>query len=363
MPDVNKREVDEEASPELLAKIQGHLDKVPDTTEEDLLDIPQKEEKERDVTDDEVALGIEDIKDTEDEDLDENLDKDEDDDKKGKEDEVTLPENYYRAAVHSDWTSEEIQGFFKTNPELALKTFKKIYDSTNVATNEFVELGRANQKQLQEAEAAEQAKKDAEANKFKGMDIDAVAEQFKDEPAVVALLKAANEQNRTLHEQFTELKKSQTQIAQTGLSDEDTRIWNDINGFFDDKGLEAFGEFYGKSEKDKYWDQVLTGEQMRNRHQVIVMADQISAGAKLAGREMDRSEALRRAHLAASDSVRETVIRNELKDKAKKRSKGITVKSTGRKTQDDTTSVQKSEKTALGNAAKRLKKVFGGHVE
>ena len=363
MQDVkDKQELDEEVSPELLAKIQGHLDKVPDPDEEDFLDIPQRKKE-----DDEPARSekyLEDDKDKDaDEDSDLNEDLDVDEDKKGKEDEITLPENYYRAAVHSDWTSEEIQGFFKTNPELALKTFKKIYDSTNVATNEFVELGRASQKQLQEAEAAEQVKKDAETNKFKGMDMDAVAEQFKDDPAVVALLKVANEQNRTLHEQFVELKKSQTQVAGAGLSDEDTRIWNDINVFFDGKDLEAFGEFYGESEKDKNWNQVLTGEQMQHRHQVIVMADQISAGAKLAGKEMDRGEALRRAHLAASDSVRESVIRDELKEKIKKRSKGITVKSTGRKTQDETTSGKKSEAGILHRAKANLKKTFGGHVE
>jgi len=354
---------DFEISPELEAKIKGHLDKVPDPDEEDFLDIPQKDDKVKDDVKDKKDESLDEDDEIDDRDLDnEDPDKD-DDDKKGKEDEVILPENYFRAAVHSDWTSEEIQGFFKTNPELALKTFKKIYDSTNVATNEFVELGRASQKQLHEAEVAEQAKKDTETNKFKGMDMDAVAEQFKDDPAVVALLKAANEQNKTFHEQFIELRKSQTQVAQTGLSNEDTRIWNDINSFFDGKNLEAFSEFYGKSEKDKNWNQVLTGEQMQNRHQVIVMADQIGAGAKLAGKEMDRSETLRRAHLAASDSVRETVIRNELKEKAKKRSKGITVKSTGRKTQDDVASVKKDEKTALKRAGKRLGKLFGSHVE
>jgi len=362
MPDVKDKN-DFEVTTELEAKIQGHLDELPDD-EEDLNDIPKL--KKDDDVDKDVDKDVDDVDndDADNDGVDDDTDVDDDDDeKKGKDDEITLPENYYRAAVHSDWTPEEIQGFFKTNPEMALKTFKKIYDSTNVATDEFVKLGRASQKQTQDALTAEQVKKDAEANKFKGMDMDAVAEQFKDDPAVVALLKAANEQNRTFHEQLIELKKTQTQTAQTGLSDEDTKIWNDINVFFDNKDLEAFGAFYGKSEKDKNWNQVLTGEQMQNRHKVIVMADEISAGAKLAGREMDRSEALRRAHLAASDSVRETVIRNKLKEKATKRSKGITVKSTGRKTQDDMASAKKDEKVAINKAKRRLGKILVVNVE
>lgn len=346
-----------EVDADLASKIQGHLDKVPDPTKEDFDDIPQRKEKDDDVKDD-------DVKDDDNLDKGDDLDKDDeldDEDVDKDKDKPVLPENYFRAAVHSDWTPEEIQEFFDANPEKALKTFKKIYDSTNAVTQQFVEFGRLSQKQTQDALAAEQAKKDAEKNEFKGMDMDVVEKQFgEDSPAAVALLKASNEQNKALHEQVVELRKSRKQFTDTGLSDEDAKIWHDVESFFNDKDLEVYSEFYGKPEKDKPWNQVLTGEQMQHRHTVIVMADQIKAGAALQGKEMDRGEALRRAHLAASDSIRDVIVRNDLKGKLKKRSKGITVKSTGRRSKaDDETSEKRSEKRAEKRAGSRLGKLFG----
>lgn len=354
-----------EVTDEMEAKMQERLDTVPDPTEEDFDDIPQQKSKsKKDELEDGSVVDDDGGVDEDDDDVNKDVDDDDEDDSKGDEKPV-LPENYFRAAVHSDWTPEEIQEFFDANPEKALKTFKKIYDSTNAVTQQFVEFGRASQKQTQDALAAEQTKKNAEKNEFKGMDMDAVEKQFgEDNPAVVALLKATNEQNKALHEQVVELRKSQKQSTDAGLSDEDAEIWHDVESFFNDKDLEVYSEFYGKPEKDKPWNQMLTGEQMQHRHTVIVMADQIRAGAALQGKEMERGEALRRAHLAASDSIRDVIVRNDLKGKLKKRSKGITVKSTGRRSKsDDDTSGKKSEKKAVGKAKKRLKKLFGGNVE
>lgn len=358
MPKQLNKEQDFEVDTDLEAKIQGHLDDVPDPTKEDFDDIPQRSSKKEDDVDDKPE-------EKEDDELEEDVDDDEkdedvDEDNKDK-DKPVLPESYYRAAVHSDWKPEEIQEFFDADPKKALKIFKKIYDSTNAVTQQFAEFGRLSQKQTQDALEAEQAKKDAEKNEFKGMDMDAVEKQFgEDNPAVVKLLKAANERERLLHEQNIELKKSKKQSAGAGLSDEETKNLRTVEGFFGDKDLGAYNEFYGVAKEDQRWDQVLTGEQMQHRYDVCVMADEIRAGAKLRGTEMGHSEALRRAHLVASDAIRDTVTRNDLKGKLTKRSKGITVKSTGRRSKDDDTSGKKSEKRAEKRAKSRLGKLFGG---
>lgn len=336
---------DFDVSENLASKVQGHLDDVPEPDAEDFADVSQREPEEEPEEEEE-------------------LEEEEESEEKEEKDKPALPESYFRAAVHSDWTPEEIQEFYEANPEKALKTFKKIFDSTNAVTQQFAEFGRMHQKQTQEALEAERKKKDAEKDEFKGIDIDAFEKQHgEDNPAAVALLKAMNEQNKTLHSEIVELRKSRAQVAGTELSDEDVKIWNDITNFFDSKDLEAYNEFYGKPEKNQPWNQVLTGEQMRRRMEVITMADQVRAGARLKGEEMDRNKALQFAHLALSDAVREAVIRNDLKGKLKKRSKGITVKSTGRKSKDDMTSAKRSEERATKKVKKRLAKLFGGDVE
>lgn len=356
MPELNEKQ-DFEVDTNLEAKIQEHLDDVPDPTKEDFDDIPQRSSKKKDGVDDELKG-----KEEEENDDDLDLDLDLDDDEEKEDDKPVLPENYFRAARHSDWSEDEIQEFFDSNPEVALKTFKKIYESTNAATEEFVKFGRLSQKQTQDALEAEQAKKDAEANKFKGMDLDAIEKQYREEnPAVVTLLKAADEQNRQLHEANVELKKSGKQSTKQNLSNEDSQIFTDIENFFGGEDLEAYNGFYGETEKDQPWTQVLTGVQMQRRMDVVVMADEIRAGAKLRGAEMERGEALRRAHLAASDEIRDTVVRESLKGKLKKRSSGITVKTTGRKPKNSETTPEKmTEKRVEKRAGGRLRKLWPG---
>lgn len=364
MPKFLSDKQDFEITDAMEQKMQARLDAIPDPDDADFEDIPEVKSKKKEVaeeTDEEIVEEVdEEVIEEKDEDVDKDVDKDED--------EIpALPENLYRAAIHSDWTPEEIQEFYQANPEKALKTFKKIYTSTNDVSRTYAELGKVQMKQTQDALTTEQEKANAEKNEYKGVDIAALEKQFgESDPAVLAILKAQDERSRLLHDEIVELKKAgASQSRETGLSNDQRQIVRDVNAFFGDKDfLEAYGDFYGKVESGQNWGEVLTGEQHERRRKVCVEADQIKAGAALRDIDMDRSEALRRAHAYVSDEVKEQAIRNGLRKKTVKRNKGITVKSTGRKpVETGETSEKKSEKKLEGKVKGYLKKAFGGNVE
>ena len=82
---------------------------------------------------------------------------------------------------------------------------------------------------------------------------------------------------------------------------------------------------------------------------------------ELQGKKIEFSEALRRAHLVVSAPVQEKILREELHGKVKKRSKGITVKSSGRTTKDATKkdNEKDSEKGLIARTKQRMKKLTG----
>jgi len=192
------------------------------------------------------------------------------------------------------------------------------------------------------------------------MDLKAVEDEFgEDNPAAVAIIKAMNESNKVLYDEVQSLK--QQQVAQAGPTDEERAIWNTIVTHFDADSMKGFNEFYGKVEDGKNWDQSLTGAQLQQRMAVIKEADAYHAGMKLQGKDVQYSEALTRAHLVVSAPIQEKILREELHGKIKKRSKGITVKSSGRKAIDDTSkkSKDKTEKGLIARTKQRMKAITG----
>jgi len=283
-------------------------------------------------------------------------DKDLADSDKGDEDTPTpLPDNYFRAAVHQDWTPEDIQEFYAENPERALKTFKKIYESTNFITKQTADLGRKSKQLSEKLTNAE--KPPVLKSEFQEIDIEGIRKKYSDtDDPIIDLIGQLSRQNKVMYDKVNALETSSKPASKT--SDEDVKVWNGITNFFGDNALNVFKGFYGAAKVNEDWGTVLTGEQLKNRIKVVEMADQVLAGAELQGRDMDYDEALHLAHLVVSDNIRETIIRNEIKSKIKERSKGITVKSTGggKHSQDGqpTSEIELEKKTAG-----RLSKMFG----
>ena len=317
-------------------------------------DKDKDEDKDKDKDDDDDE--DQDKDDDKDKDKDENEDEDKDKDKDEKKEHV-LPENYFQSMRHVGWTPEMIKSEFERDPEQALKTFKTYHDSQNYITQQTSDLGRAHKAQTDRA-TKEATSKDTKLG-FKGVDLKAIQDEFgEDNPAAVAVIKAMNESNKLMFDEVQALK--QEKVKEAGPSDEQKVIWNTIVTHFDSDDLKGFNEFYGKVKVGKNWEHGLTGAQLQVRMKVIQEADAYHAGMELQGKKVEYSEALRCAHLVVSAPVQEKILREELHGKVKKRSKGITVKSSGRITKDTKENkAKKSEKGFIEKTKDRLEKLTG----
>ena len=367
---------DFEITEDMEAKMEERLAKVTQPDEADLEGVPRLEKKEeeegikdddKDVTEDDSKDDTEDVTEdddtkdvTEDDSEDDDKDDSKDDSKEVKDDkevEHVLPENYFQAMRHVGWEPERIKEKFEEDPEQALKDFKFYHDSQNYITQQTSDLGRT-QKAATER-ATEAATQKEEKSEFKGVDLKAVEDEFgEDNPAAVAIIKAMNESNKLMYDEVQSLKQQQT--VQQGPSDEQKVIWNTIVTRFDSDDMKGFSEFYGKIEEGKNWEQSLTGVQLQNRMNVIHQADAYHAGMALQGKDVPFDEALRRAHLVVSAPIQEKILREELHGKIKKRSKGITVKSSGRVAVKDISKKEDtSEKGFIQKTKQRIKKITG----
>ncbi len=354
---------DFEITQEMKDKVQARMDAMGNPDEADVEGVPRLEKKDKE---EEVKDENEEVKEEQEEEEEEVKDENEEVKEEQEEEEVkddskkehVLPENYFQAMRHVGWEPERIKRVFEADPEQALEDFKFYHDSQNYVTQQTSSLGRAQQKQTQRAtdEATTKVKKD-EAE-YKGIDLKAIEDELgEDSPAAVAIIKAVNESNKLLYKEVQDLK--QQRVEQAGPSDEEKVIWNTITTHFNSADIKVFDEFYGSVEAGKNWEQSLTGAQLQSRMNVIQEADAYHAGMKLQGKDVEYSEALNRAHLVISAPIQEKILRNELHDKIKKRSKGITVKSTGKATAKDTSKKKDPDATLLSRTKDRLKKLTG----
>jgi hypothetical protein len=331
---------------------------------------------ENDIEDDEIGdededsdikgLDYDDDKDDEDNDDEdgkgEDGEKDEDDDKL-KDDEIEIPENYLSAAKHQGYTEEEVVELYQKDPEFAEKVFKKMYDATNFISQQASDFARQKRKQLQVAE--DEKKAEDNKPKYKRVDIEKIKQKYGDDaPELIEMIEA---QDNQLEQLFDVVQKAGVQkTTSRQASQEETVLLGKIQNFFDAEVEAGYDAHYGKAKRGQQWDRVLTGEQLQNRFAVVEEADAIFAGFELRGKPISYDEALERAHLVVSDKVREQAIRSSIGKKVKKRSKGITVKSTKMKTKRNLDSddvapkdPKKRESWLIKRTKKRMKKAFG----
>lgn len=218
-----------------------------------------------------------------------------------------LPDSYYRAAIHQEWTPEEVEAFYKSDPVKATKTFKRMYDSTNKLTAEFARIGRMKT----EAPAAEPAASAEDET------LAMLKEQYGgDDPLVQTIERLQNKLSA-----LTPQSAPQPQVGPPATGSSDVALQQIINGFFSADDMKPFAEFYGVA-KDGL---ALPQEQFNKRMATLELADNILAGAAKLGRKMDVPEALSLAHLTISEPFRERAIRADLKAKITKRAKSVSL--------------------------------------
>ena len=269
-----------------------------------------------------------------------------DDNKDGTEEKVKIPDAHYRAAIHQEWKPDEITKFYKSNPELAERTFAKIYESVNKTSTEFATLGRLKLQQTQELEKAKLEKSQA-----KDIDINGLRANYENSDEVINILEEVQKQNKILREQITSPAQHSDQANDQA-----------IDTFFAADDLKLYDDFYGPG-KDKDGKFVppegLTPGQKANRHAVLVFADSLITGNAYKGYDMPVSEALELAHLNISQPLQKQKIREEIMGKVVKRSKSITLTGSGKKKVATVTKSGKFSNDELeARTEKRLANIF-----
>ncbi len=331
---------------------------------DDLKEVDENAPDKDDSTPEDADVVDDDDDSTPEDDGDEHVDKDGDevakDDDAGKADEQKdkpqLSDAYYRAAINSGMDEKEIVDFFAVSPELATKTFAKLYDNMNSLTNEYAALGK--QKKQQAAEDNKVADTDSDhKSSFKKIDLGKLKEEYPEE----SLVDVIGEMQDQMESMDKELKSRpvQTNSDTDAVENERVRrIGGQIEAFFNSEDTQRFAAMYGTVDKSATdWSGLLPSESV-NRVAVCERAEEIVTGVEVLGREMEFTTALERAHLEISKPMQDKVIREDIMAQIKKRSKGITLKPSNKVRVDDTGSKPSGEKDIIAKADARLKKVF-----
>jgi len=242
----------------------------------------------------------------------------------------------------------------KPEPEPAglTKHCAKALEAQNNLSKKFSELGKA---QAAKEESKPEPKPEPKPD---GIDFTALEKEYEGDP-IVGVLKQVVEQNQKLAGDIASMRSTGTGQADAKIAQaqaqEDAAISQQIDTFFNREDVKAYKEVYGET-KGNNWDELTQG-QIKKRWAVVEQANLILLGAEKQGMDMPLEEAFERAHLLATEGVREQAIRKEIKAKAVKRDKAITFEPTspGQRPEGKPGDMVMVHK----NAAQGLRKVFG----
>lgn len=230
-----------------------------------------------------------------------------------------LPINFHRAALASGWKEEDIAEFAKADPERAYRTFQNLYMSQTNISAQFAALGR---------KTAESAMPDPAAKPAEEVDdLAEITKQYGDDPILGAVHAIITKKLKSVTDKLGQL--SSTPNPSPSATDETPEekamaAVGQIIGNFFDGGLVAqhYGEFYGSGKEPDN----RTRLQQSRRDEVTMIADQIMAGAKAQGQNPSIPQVLERAHWMVSAPAAKAAVRQEIKNTAAARSKGISLR-------------------------------------
>jgi hypothetical protein len=227
-----------------------------------------------------------------------------------------LPINFHRAALASGWTDQDIQEFAKADPARAYRTFQNLYVSQTGISAQFAALGR---KASEQPAAAPAAKPVVEED-----DLAEITKQYGDDPLLGAM-------NALITKKLSKLSQTSptpnpvqsTPAAESPEEKAVAAVGQIIGNFFDgDLVAKHYGEFYGSGREPDDRTRV----QQSRRDEVIMIADQIMAGAKAQGQNPSIPQVLERAHWMVSAPAAKAAARKEIKETAVAREKGISLR-------------------------------------
>ena len=191
------------------------------------------------------------------------------------------------------------------------------------------------------------------SSKIEPVSVEVLREKFGDDELIDTFAQQMNAQAAVLNQMMSQQQQAQQSLEQQASES----LSRQVESFFADPALKAFGDHYGPAGAP------LTPEQERARVEVLEMADALVSGAQFQGRTVSVQDALARAHGALSVEVSEASVRRKIKQDAKKRNRGITARPSRRTATGQADLSRKGEpsdeKELQARTRTRLKQVFG----
>ncbi len=264
-------------------------------------------------------------------------------------DEHALSQAEVRAAIHNGLSQEDIDELAEANPRLAKKTCAKALESQNNLSQKFSELGKT--QAAKPVEPAVPVTPAPDPQPKSAIDFTALDREYENDP-IVGVLKQVVEQSQAQAVEIGTLREAGIRgdaKVDAAQAQQDAAVSQQIDTFFDRPDVSVYGDRYGIVEKEsKNWDDLTQG-QIKKRYEVAEEAHMIMMGHKATFpnvEEMPMSEAFERAHDRLTKDVREQTIRKNIKAKAVKRDKSLTLAPT------DSVKVPDSGKKTLAKAEK-----------
>ncbi|MCK5614405.1 hypothetical protein KAR91_71725 [Candidatus Pacearchaeota archaeon] len=261
-----------------------------------------------------------------------------------KDGEIKIPDAYIRAAIHQGWDKEVVDDLMKSNPELAKKTLENLYLSTNNASREWSELGRAKI----EAERAKATQTATEAVVQEDPETKALIAKLRkdyvDDPLIEVVIKGLEKpvQQQPVKQPVQQQQQHYETATRRANAAANASTDQRVNTFFSAGVMAPYEKFYGKLELGQIPEDLTNGQQL-NRLVVLEETECIIAGHNMRNQKIELEQAMEKAHFIVTEHIREQVIREKLKATATKRQKSMTLKPSDSKRTSDSMNTESSK--------------------
>jgi hypothetical protein len=271
----------------------------------------------------------------------------------------TLPDAYRRSLKAYGWKDEEIDQNLKALGTNFVSTASRIHENRNAELANFAAAGRQARERQQvpldqdgQQDQQQTAQEKSPLKALKPVNADQLKEKYGEDELVDAIVGPVNATVEAINAIIPSLQAGQQAAQQAEVE----RVSRQVDEFFGNEELKSYSELYGSSQEG------LNEAQLETRNKVLDTAyDLITGAATLRNQQLSLNEALGLAHEIVSKDFKETAVRQEVKKKAKKRNRGLSMKPTkgsGRNALDR--KGEPRDRSELESRTRsRLKSVFG----
>lgn len=345
--------LDEQAieDPNLVAEVQDKMSRLSDlnklTKDEDFNRLPKEETATSEEETDDLTPEVKDDSSVEEDGkADDQVETDDLTPEAGKKDgDIEIPDAYIRAAIHQGWDQEVVDDLVKNSPELALKALENLYISTNNASREWSELGRAKIDAERAAASGAQTATEAVAQEDPATTalIAKIRKEYPDDPLMDVVIKGLQKPVPQQPQQQVSQPQAQYETAtKRANAAANSAIDQRVNTFFSADVMKPYEKFYGKLELGQIPEDLTNGQQL-NRLAVLEEAECIIAGHNMRNQKIEIEQAMEKAHFIVTEPIRKQIIRDNLKATAKKRAKSMTLRPSDSKRSSDSMSAESSK--------------------